>query len=167
MKIKKINQIVCIGLACGLVLAFCGCCTCPSNHCIHMLEPGDPDCVMGRYPEMADSEGTVMVQAIGKGIAPDNEFNRGRAMILAERAAIADAYRQLAEKIKGVYLRSYQDTWNGSVDHDFIRLKTETWLRGARVDKIHHGDHGIVEAHMVANMRLKPAYYCEEVGEYR
>jgi hypothetical protein len=96
----KLDHIVRVGFTLALALAFYGC-TCTSNHCVNMLEPGDPHCVKGRYPEMADSEGTVMVQAIGKGIAPDNEFNRGRAMILAERAAIADAYRQLAEKIKG------------------------------------------------------------------
>ncbi len=143
-----------MGVFCFLVASFYGC-ACTTNHSMNMLEPGDPEEVIGRYPEMADNEGMVMVQAIGKGVAPDNEFNRGRAIIMAERAAIADAYRQLAEKIKGVYIRSYQDTWNGSVDQDFIRLKTETWLRGARVDKINHIDHGIVEAHMVANMQLE------------
>lgn len=141
-------------------------CTSTSNQRINMLSAGDPNCVLGKYPGIADSEGIVQVHAVGKGVAPENSFNRGRAIIMAERAAIADAYRQLAEKIKGVYIRSYQDYWNGSVDMDFIRMETETWLRGARVDKINHTDHGIVEAYMVANVRLKPGYVaCRQYGD--
>lgn len=43
-----------------------------------------------------------MVAATGTGIAPPTAINAAQAEMLARRAAVADAYRQLAEEVAGV-----------------------------------------------------------------
>ena len=48
------------------------------------------------------SETELSFTAVGEGIAPMNTVSTAQALALAKRAAITDAYRQLASKLYGV-----------------------------------------------------------------
>lgn len=53
----------------------------------------------------------------GEGIAPQNTVSPAQAMALAKRAAVADAYRQMAEKLYGVKI-SAKDTIKDAALYD-------------------------------------------------
>ena len=53
----------------------------------------------------------------GEGIAPQNTVSPAQAMALAKRAAVADAYRQMAEKLYGVKV-SAKDTIKDAALYD-------------------------------------------------
>ncbi len=90
----------------------------------------------------------VTFHVTGKGLAPETATSKGQAELLAERAAVADGYRQLVEKLRGVYVDAYMKAGQGSVNYDMIRTSTQAWLRGAEVDDLVKADYGITEAHM-------------------
>jgi len=107
--------------------------------------------VLGLPDSDRDSGKIVTFSVVGKGLEPENATTRGEAMLMAERAAIADGYRQLVEKIRGVYVEAQMKSGNGSVDYDVIKLHTQSWLRGTEVVEVRRGDSGIT----AASMRLK------------
>jgi len=53
----------------------------------------------------------------GEGIAPQNTVSPAQAMALAKRAAVADAYRQMAEKLYGVKINA-KDTIKDAALYD-------------------------------------------------
>ena len=71
------------------------------------------------------------VTAIGIGLPPDNAGARGN--ILARRAAVVDAQRNLAEIIKGVQIDSETILENLSVSSDIVRSKVSGLIQGARI----------------------------------
>ena len=90
----------------------------------------------------------VNFHVTGKGVAPENALNKGQAMLMAEKAAVADGYRKLVEKIRGVYVDAYLKSGQGVVDYDIVQAHTQAWLRGAEVLEIRKADFGITEAYM-------------------
>jgi len=85
----------------------------------------------------------------GKGLEPENALSKGEAVIMAERAAVADGYRQLVEKIRGVYVDAFMRAGRGTVDYDTIQVHTQSWLRGTEIMEISQGEYGIT------NVRLR------------
>jgi hypothetical protein len=112
--------------------------------------------VYGVYGQTPDADHTITLHAIGKGVPPDNASSDGQAYILAERAAIVDAYRNLSETIHGVYLENYQRVGNMAIDLDRIHTATKAWLRGAEVESISHGKDEVVEAVVRVKIYLPP-----------
>ncbi|MFH1155005.1 MAG: hypothetical protein V1793_14425 [Pseudomonadota bacterium] len=90
----------------------------------------------------------VNFQVTGKGVAPENSLNKGQAILMAEKAAVADGYRKLVEKIRGVYVDAYLKSGQGVVDYDIVQAHTQSWIRGAEVLEIHQAEFGITEAIM-------------------
>ena len=90
----------------------------------------------------------VTFHVTGKGLAPETAISKGQAELMAERAAVADGYRQLVEKLRGVYVDAYMKAGQGSVNYDMVRTSTQAWLRGAEVDDLSKADYGITEAHI-------------------
>ena len=89
---------------------------------------------------------------VGKGIEPERATTRAQAILMAERAAIVDGYRQLTEKIHGVYVDSQSYVSNGSLNYSIMQNETQAWLRGARIVKINHRGDGITEAEMTLSL---------------
>lgn len=87
----------------------------------------------------------------GKGLEPENALTKGEAILMAERAAVSDGYRQLVEKIRGVYVDAYTKAGQGTVNQDAIQVRTHSWLRGTEVMEITQGNYGIT----FARLRLK------------
>ena len=74
-----------------------------------------------------------VVQVTGTGAQPANAVNPAQARMLARRAAVADAYRQLAESIKGVNVDAETTVENMMVTSDVIRTKVSAMIQGAQV----------------------------------
>ena len=73
------------------------------------------------------------LRAEGAGVAPPNVYNAAQARMLARRAAIADAYRQLAEQVRGVQVDSSTTVENMMVTSDIIRTQVSAVIQGARI----------------------------------
>ncbi|MDY0220272.1 MAG: hypothetical protein RBR67_03965 [Desulfobacterium sp.] len=94
-------------------------------------------------------------RVIGRGIEPERSRSRAEAMLMAERAAIADGYRLLVEKLHGVYIDSQVFMRNGSVDYALLQTETQAWLRGAEILEINRLSNGVTEAEMIVRLTLK------------
>lgn len=73
------------------------------------------------------------IRAEGTGVAPINTVSAAQARALARRAAIADAYRQLAEQIRGVDVDASTTVENMMVTNDTVRTHVSALVRGARI----------------------------------
>ncbi len=73
-----------------------------------------------------------VIRVTGQGAAP-NLSNAAQARMLARRAAVADAYRQLAESIKGVNVDAETTVENMMVTSDVIRTKVSATIQGAQI----------------------------------
>ena len=73
------------------------------------------------------------ISATGMGVAPPNARNAAQARMLARRAAVVDAYRQLAESVNGVNVDSETTVENMMVMNDSIKTKVSAVIKGARV----------------------------------
>ena len=80
----------------------------------------------------ADWEGNT-ITAIGSGVAPPRAVNPAQARMLARRAAVVDAYRQLAETVQGVNVDSETTVENMMTTSDVIKTKVSAMIKGARV----------------------------------
>ena len=107
-----------------------------------------PGPVLGLNQGDSDSQKVVTFEVIGKGLEPENALTKGEARIMAERAAVADGYRQLVEKVRGVYVDAFMKAGFGTVNQDMITTKTQSWLRGVDIIEIRLAEHDITEAVM-------------------
>lgn len=137
----------CSGLILTAMFLFTGCAVSPNGY-IETLTPGNSNRVLGKYPGKPNKEGIVAVNVVGKGIPPENAISKGQAILMAERAALADGYRKMAERINGIYIQAYLKAGRETIDYDLIRIETETWLRGVQVLEIKHRDNDIAEAYL-------------------
>ena len=107
-----------------------------------------PGKVLGVAAHSKERQKIVTFDVIGKGLEPENAISKGEAILMAERAAVADGYRRLVEKISGVYVDAYSKAGFGTVNRELITTKAQSWLRGVDILELRQGEHGIVEARM-------------------
>lgn len=86
---------------------------------------------IGRVNWGQGTEGTI--EAIGTGFPPANVQNPSQAKALARRAAIVEAYRNLAETIYGVRVDSQTTMHNLALANDIIISRISGIVEGARV----------------------------------
>lgn len=131
-------------LSAGLLLFFLSGCTTTGSRSAASA-PGD---VLGTTGSNVDNQRVVTFYVIGKGLEPENALTKGEAVIMAERAAVADGYRQLVEKVRGVYVDAFMKAGRGTVNHDMIQIHTQSWLRGAEIMEVSQGEYGITSARL-------------------
>ena len=72
-----------------------------------------------------------VIQVTGMGAQPARSANPAQARMMARRAAVADAYRMLAESVKGVNVDSETTVENMMVTSDIIKTKISAMIQGA------------------------------------
>ncbi|SFT59928.1 hypothetical protein SAMN02910356_01240 [Selenomonas sp. GACV-9] len=76
-----------------------------------------------------------VIRATGGGVAPSRARTQAQARMMARRAAIVDAYRQLAEYVGGVNIDGETTVNMAEVTSDVIRTRVNATIRGARIIK--------------------------------
>ena len=127
--------------ACIVVLFVWGCNNINSSN-------GGPGGVLDSSADNMVNQKVVTLQVTGKGLEPENALTKGEAILMAERAAVADGYRQLVEKVRGVYVDAYMKAGRGAISQDTIQVHTQSWLRGTEVMEITQAEYGITEARL-------------------
>ncbi len=115
--------------------------------------------VPGIYEGQTPSTDYILIRVTGKGIAPSGTTNPAQAKILSERAAEADGYRLLAEKLRGILVSTFQTTRDAQVTEDVIHTQTEAILRATQIVDIRHYPDGLAEVDMVIRISKSDAYF--------
>ena len=76
---------------------------------------------------------SILISVVGQGVAPMNTSSPAQAYALAKRAAVADAYRLVAEKVKGVRVDGQDIIKNMMVKRSTVRTSVNAMIRNANV----------------------------------
>ena len=74
-----------------------------------------------------------IVSVTGQGVAPPVTKSPAQAYALAKRSAITDAYRQLAERIKGVKINGNDTIKNMMIKRSVVRLRVNAILKNTTI----------------------------------
>ena len=83
-------------------------------------------------PVLAENK-PLLISVVGQGVAPMNTTSPAQAYALAKRAAVADAYRLIAEKVKGVRVDGQDLIKNMMVKRSTVRTSVDAMVRNANV----------------------------------
>lgn len=75
----------------------------------------------------------IRINVIGQGVAPTTTISPAQAYALAKRAAISDAYRLLAEKVKGVRVEGQDLIQNMMVKRSTVKTYVDARIRDAQL----------------------------------
>lgn len=89
----------------------------------------------------------ITINVVGQGVAPLNTSSPAQAYALAKRAAIADAYRALAEKLKGVRVEGEDVIRNMMIQKSTIKTQVDAMIRDANIVETAFKD-GLCEVEM-------------------
>ncbi|MDX9813349.1 MAG: LPP20 family lipoprotein [Sulfurimonas sp.] len=89
----------------------------------------------------------IHISVVGQGVAPTNTISPAQAYALAKRAAIADGYRSLAEKLRGVRVEGQDDIKNMMMQKSTVRTQVEAIIRDANIVETQFKD-GLCEVEM-------------------
>lgn len=76
---------------------------------------------------------SMHISVVGQGVAPMNTSSPAQAYALAKRAAIADAYRAIAEKVKGVRIDGQDTIKNMMVQRSTVRTYVQAMVKNADI----------------------------------
>ena len=82
-------------------------------------------------PDVSESE--LSFSAVGEGIAPLNTVSSAQALALAKRAAITDAYRQLASKLYGVKVNGKDTVKDAMLRSSTITAQVNGLIKNASI----------------------------------
>jgi hypothetical protein len=89
----------------------------------------------------------LVITVLGQGVAPVNTVSPAQAYGLAKRAAIADGYRLIAEKVKGVRVEGNDLIKNMMIKQSTIRTCVDAVVKNANVTETTFKD-GLCEVEM-------------------
>ena len=139
----------------SFVLILCGCLT------LAVARPGFPSEDIPEYqPAQAQQSDSytlsqnqeVSITVTGQGIAPTFATTPAQAYVLAKRAAMADAYRQLAERVKGVRIEGKDTIKNMAVKNSTVNTQVQAMIKNATVIETTFQE-GICEVEMEVKLR--------------
>ncbi|MBW6488405.1 LPP20 family lipoprotein [Sulfurimonas sp.] len=88
---------------------------------------------MAAKEEMLQKNKSLRISVVGQGVAPMNTSSPAQAYALAKRAAIADAYRAIAEKVKGVRVDGHDTIKNMMIQRSTINTYVQAMVKNADV----------------------------------
>ena len=98
--------------------------------------------------QVLTKEKKLKITVIGQGVAPCNgSCSPSQSYALAKRAAIADAYRLIAEKVKGVYVEGEDLIKNMMVQRSTVKTSVSATVRNATIVETKMKD-GLCEVEM-------------------
>jgi len=109
---------------------------CPENECKnknsmhHQMHHGERSDLESM---VLKKDRPLLVSVIGQGVAPMNTDSPAQAFALAKRAATADAYRLIAEKVKGVHVEGQDMIQNMMVKRSTVRTYVSAVVKNAHV----------------------------------
>ncbi|MEA3372018.1 MAG: LPP20 family lipoprotein [Campylobacterota bacterium] len=83
--------------------------------------------------DVLEKENDLIIGVVGQGVAPMNTSSPAQAYALAKRAAVADAYRLIAEKVKGVRIDGQDLIKNMMVKRSTVRTSVKAMVRNANI----------------------------------
>ena len=114
---------------------------CPTGSCEKptevVAEKSEPQVVEPKQAaveeEVLMEDANIRISVTGQGVAPMNTSSPAQAYALAKRAATADAYRLIAEKVKGVRIDGEDTIQNMMVKRSTVRTSVRAMVRNANV----------------------------------
>lgn len=105
------------------------------NVIIQKIDKDDVRDVIRQEKMMAygDNSEELTFGAVGEGIAPMNTISPAQALALAKRAAITDAYRQLASKLYGVKINAKDTVKDAMLKSSVVSSQVSGLIKNATV----------------------------------
>ena len=97
------------------------------------VEYQEPETQLPATEQILSENEELRISVTGQGVAPTNTSSPAQAYALAKRAAIADAYRMIAEKVKGVRIDGQDLIKNMMVKRSIVRTSVKAMVRNANV----------------------------------
>lgn len=79
------------------------------------------------------ANGSMRINVVGQGVAPKMTISPAQAYAMAKRAATAEAYRLIAEKVKGVHIEGKDVLRNMMVKSTNVNLYVSAMIRNANI----------------------------------
>lgn len=88
---------------------------------------------MAQEEDILTEQRELRISVTGQGVAPSNTISPAQAYALAKRAAVADAYRLIAEKVKGVRVDGQDLIKDMMVKRSTVRTSVDAMVRNANI----------------------------------
>ena len=120
-----------------LAISFIGCSSMPKITSVSEPEVKKTNManenVMNTNEIVLGKKENLLISVVGQGVAPMNTSSPAQAYALAKRAAVSDAYRLIAEKVKGVRVDGQDTVENMMVKRSVVRTSVNAMIRNANV----------------------------------
>ena len=111
------------------------------------MDEGTSQVVVQSAEKVLSPNKNLRISVSGQGVAPMHTTSPAQAYALAKRAAVADAYRLIAEKVKGVRIDGQDLIKDMMVKRSTIRTSVQAMIRDANIVETTFKD-GLCEVEM-------------------
>lgn len=124
----------------ALLITGCAANTPTAYHTFTKIPPkkiSNESCVIDNTPVMKKNNNCIIVlEAKGEGVSPcSGTCNMAQSLVLARRAAILDAYRNLAAKMYGIKINGKDSVQNMILQNSELNAYVTGLIRGANIEK--------------------------------
>lgn len=89
----------------------------------------------------------IRITVTGEGVAPLNTTSPAQAYAMAKRAAVIDAYRQIAARVEGIRVQGHDYVKNMMLKNSSVRTSVYAMIRNAHISQTTFKD-GLCEVKM-------------------